>query len=79
MTDAQCGSHSAAALDHCVQLTGYTGYTGSAKDCGAGTDKCVWAVRNSWGRTWGKEGYILLQMGKNTCGVANDATFATVA
>ena len=79
MTNLQCGSHAANALDHCVQVVGYTGYTGDAKACGKGLeDKCVWNVRNSWGTSWGYQGYIRVQMGKNACGIANDATFAKV-
>jgi len=52
------------SLDHCVQLTGYNG--------------AVWNVRNSWGRNWGESGYIRLQMGTNTCGMAQEATTAVV-
>jgi len=51
-------------LDHCVQLTGYDG--------------AVWNVRNSWGSDWGETGYIRLQMGYNTCGMADEATTAVV-
>lgn len=80
MTSLQCGSHSATSLDHCVQVVGYTGYTGDAKKCGKGLgNKCVWNVRNSWGTSWGYQGYIRVQMGKNACGIANDATFAKIA
>ena len=35
-------------------------------------------MRNSWGTSWGYQGYIRVQMGKNACGIANDATFAKV-
>jgi C1A family cysteine protease len=48
-------------MDHCVQLVGYTpGY---------------WIVRNSWGANYGIDGYIHLEMDKNTCGVADYASF----
>ena len=57
----------------------HTGYTGDAKACGKGLkDKCVWNVHNSWGTSWGYQGYIRVQMGKNAGGIANDATFAKV-
>ena len=81
MSNRQCGSHSAMALDHCVQVVGYSGYTGDAKKCAGGflkKGKCIWNVRNSWNTNWGINGYIRLQMGKNTCGIANDATFAKI-
>ena len=32
-----------------------------------------WHVRNSWGTSWGINGYIRVQMGKNACGIANMA------
>jgi cathepsin F len=51
-------------LDHCVQLTGYA--------------DAVWNVRNSWGADWGESGFIRLEMGYNTCGMADEATTAVV-
>ncbi len=38
-----------------------------------------WIVRNSWNTDWGLKGYIHLQAGKNTCGIANEATFVSFA
>ena len=35
-------------------------------------------VRNSWASTWGEDGYIYLEMAKNTCGLADDATVPDV-
>jgi C1A family cysteine protease len=64
MTRAQCGLN----LDHCVQITGY--------DTSASPP--YWVVRNSWGRNWGEAGYIRLEYGTNTCGVAEEATTARV-
>jgi len=52
-------------LDHCVQLVGY--------DTTASTP--YWKVRNSWGTGWGEKGFILLPMGENACGIADEATF----
>jgi len=54
------------AQDHAVQLVGY----------GAGSGG-YWIVRNSWGPGWGGiGGYILLQWGSNTCGMADHVTAA---
>jgi len=69
-----CSSHY-LRLDHCVQLVGYSGYTGTASTSTDG----YWIVRNSWDTDWGVDGYIYLQMGKNTCGVADEATQVTIA
>jgi len=55
-------------LDHCVQLVGYD--TSSAP--------AYWIVRNSWGASWGIQGYIHLAMGGNTCGLTDDATWPTL-
>jgi len=52
-------------LDHAVQLVGY--------DTTASTP--YWKVRNSWGRSWGENGFIRLPMGENACGIADEATF----
>jgi len=63
-----CSSDPAKA-DHGVAVVGY------------GTDNGddYWLVRNSWGGSWGSKGYMMLARGKNTCGIANFATYPTVA
>jgi len=64
-TDSCSGA--ANKLDHCVQLVGY--------DTTARTP--YWKVRNSWSADWGEKGHILLPMGKNACGIADEAMFVT--
>lgn len=49
-------------LDHGVVVVGYN------------KDKKYWIVRNSWAPIWGEQGYIRLEMGKNTCGIRNTAS-----
>jgi len=53
-------------LDHCVQLTGF----------GVDNGTKYWLVKNSWGTSWGEQGYIRLKFGANICGVADEATIA---
>lgn len=67
MTNSQCRGYY-RDLDHCVQLVGY--------DQGASTP--YWMVRNSWGTDWAYDGYIHLAMMENACGVADEATVATI-
>jgi len=64
--------HDISSLDHCVQLVGYVG--ASSTDAASN----YWLVRNSWGADWGEAGYIWVEMGKNLCGVADEATIAIV-
>merc|ERR1711964_809717 len=50
-------------LDHGVLLVGYN-------------DQAA-IVKNSWGASWGENGYIQLKRGINQCGYADDASFPT--
>lgn len=53
-------------IDHGVGLVGY----------GTEDNIAYWIVRNSWGTSWGENGYIRMIRGTNQCG---EATFALVA
>jgi len=63
-----------AALDHGVLAVGYDD-TGSTK---------YWKVKNSWGTSWGENGYIRLQKGKSfastgECGIRKSASYPVIA
>lgn len=59
MREAHCGKKP----NHAVLVVGYD-YTG---------DVPYYIVRNSWSDEWGDEGYVKLEAGKNTCGIATAA------
>jgi hypothetical protein len=60
-----CGT----ALDHAVLIVGF------------GTDAGVdyWKVKNSWGVSWGEDGYVRMQRGVDICGIATDAGYPVIS
>jgi cathepsin L len=52
---------------HAVLLVGYGNEGG----------KDYWLLKNSWGTSWGEQGYFKLRRGQNQCGVASYASYPT--
>lgn len=60
---------SAETVNHAVLAVGYdVDESGTA----------YWIIKNSWGETWGTNGYFNMEMGKNMCGIATCASYPVV-
>ena len=63
-----CGNN----VDHCVQAVGV-----NLED----ENDQYWIVRNSWGTTWGEEGYVRFaktnEQGPGMCGILLSASYPT--
>uniref|UniRef100_A0A8C6Z4G6 Peptidase C1A papain C-terminal domain-containing protein n=1 Tax=Nothoprocta perdicaria TaxID=30464 RepID=A0A8C6Z4G6_NOTPE len=62
-------ANTTGALDHAVLAVGY----------GVLQGETYWLVKNSWSTYWGNDGYILMAMRDNNCGVATEATYPVLA
>lgn len=77
---------STGPLSVCVDATEWQTYSyGVVTSCGTNVNHCVqisgyntegyWIIRNSWGQTWGEQGYLYLVSGRNACGIVTEALY----
>lgn len=55
--------HCGKDIDHAVLVVGFT--------------RDYWIVKNSWGPSWGENGYFRIERFKNACGIDSYASFVT--
>ncbi|XP_059433136.1 pro-cathepsin H-like [Corylus avellana] len=67
-TSDTCGT-TPMDVNHAVLAVGY----------GVENGVPYWLIKNSWGKSWGDNGFFKMEMGKNMCGVATCASYPVVA
>ncbi|XP_053123811.1 digestive cysteine proteinase 2-like isoform X2 [Hemicordylus capensis] len=66
--EPSCGNNT-MDLDHAVLAVGYGTLQGNG----------YWLIKNSWSTYWGNDGYVLMSMEENDCGVTTAATYPVLA
>ena len=60
-----------SGINHAVTMVGYGHDEDSGKD--------YWTIKNSWGKSWGEEGYFRIKRGSGTCGINCYITSGTIS
>lgn len=58
-----------ADLNHGVVAVGY----------GSVNSKDYWNLKNSWGTSWGDDGYMKISRNKKMCGIGSEQSYPTIA
>jgi len=61
-----CGTNGVNDVNHCAQIVGVN------------TEEGYWKIRNSWGTSWGEDGYFRLQLNSDTCGITTTPAYTHV-
>lgn len=65
LSDVSCGD----TVDHGVVVVGY----GHDEDTGLD----YWRIKNSWGTSWGEDGFGRLERGRNICAITTEPSYPT--